>query len=74
MFTSRTTAPSCKEAPGDAPVVFGFAARAPGDPEWAKQAAAMQALKAERGQKHHHESRIAEPDWQTIIRAVKQVH
>jgi hypothetical protein len=55
-------------------VVFWFAARAPGDSEWAKQAAAMRALKAERGQKHGHESRIAEPDWQPIIRAFKQVY
>ena len=38
------------------------------------QLAAMRALKAERGEKHRHELRIAEPDWQTIIRAVKQVH
>ena len=48
MFTNRSTAASYKEVPGNAPVVFGFAARAAGDSEWAKQSADMRALKAER--------------------------
>ena len=52
MFTSRSTATSCKKAPGDAPEVFGFVARTQGDAEWAKQAAAMRALKAEWDLKH----------------------